>query len=474
MELHLSLAGRLHLGRQIYEQLRGLILEGRLCGGERLPATRSLAQRLGVSRNTVSNAYERLMAEGYLRGRIGDGTYVAEGAPWGRSEAFPRADATEVPAPSARWPAARSAALPYDFLLGVPDVARFPFDVWRRFSNQALRSLAKEMTLYGAPEGLSELREAIAGYIAFTRGVRCRAEDVIVTNGAQQALDLVGRVLIEPGTVIAAEEPGYPPARSLFTALGGRVVGVPVDDDGLMVERLPTQASLAYVTPSHQFPLGVPLSLPRRIALIEWAAAKGAIVIEDDYDSEFRFEGRSLEALQSLDSAGCVVHVGSFSKVLSPALRLGFLIVPPALRESIVAMKRLTDWQSPVHTQMVLAAFIRTGHLSKHIRMMRRIYEQRRHILLDRLAADFHTWLDPAPGVAGLHVAATFKCRVEVGPLVTVARTHGVGVYDLGRFYAESPPTAGLIFGYGGIEEGAIRQGLTRLRELVQQATRTC
>lgn len=471
MELHLSLTERRGLAAQIYAQLRAAVLEGRLRKGERLPATRQLAERLGVSRNTVSDAYDRLLAEGFLRGRIGDGTYVSSDVPTSHSLAATVAKPASAAAraDTSGPPARRNSALPFDFQPGVPDAARFPFDAWRRASNRALRGLAREMVYYGEPEGLPELREAIAAYVGFSRGVKCCADDVIVTSGAQQALDLLGRALIKPGTQVAVEEPGYPPARAIFASHGARVAAVPVDSEGLIVERLPRRAKLVYTTPSHQFPLGTSMSLRRRAALIDWASTRDAVIVEDDYDCEYRFDGRSLEALQSLDTAGRVVYVGTFSKVLLPALRLGFLVAPPAQRERIVAFKRLADWQSHVPGQAALAIFMQDGHLAKHIRRMRRVYEARRKLLLDRLSGEFAGWLDPVPGAAGLHMAAVFKQPVNTQALIDAARMQGVGVYDLVRFYAGPKPQPGLMFGYGDIEETAIAQGLDRLREIMRR-----
>ena len=338
MDVHVTLSGRGDLTAQIYRQLLEAILDGRLRSGERLPPTRELARRLAVSRNTVAVAYDRLVADGFLVGRAGAGTYVSAEPVRGRAApkgvVRPRAVWESIaggPSGTARPGGPNMQA--YDFRVGVPDAELFPLETWRRLVSRELR---RGVGGYGDPSGHEGLREAIARHIGVSRSVRAGADDVLVTNGAQQALDLVGRVLIEPGACVAVEEPGYPPARLLFRSLGARVVGVPVDGEGLDVAAIPGAARLVYVTPSHQFPLGTPMSLARRAALLAWAERRNAVVIEDDYDSEFRFGDRPLEPLQSLDRAGRVIYVGSFSKTLLPMLRLGFLVAPaslgPALR----------------------------------------------------------------------------------------------------------------------------------------------
>jgi len=470
MDVHVSLAGRGDLAVRIYRQLFDAIVDGRLRPGERLPPTRELARRLDVSRNTVAVAYERLAAEGVLTGRVGAGTFVGR-------EPVPRAQPRHAPSGAVRprrlWasipaPAELTTAAPtYDFRVGVPDARLFPLDTWRRLVARDLRPAAVRSASYGEPAGHAGLRAAIARHIGVSRSVQAAADDVLVTQGAQQALDLVGRVLIEPGSCVAVEEPGYPPARHLFHSLGARVVGVPVDAEGVDVTAIPRAARLLYVTPSHQFPLGTPMSLQRRLAVLAWAERRDALVVEDDYDSEFRFEGRPLEPLQSLDRAGRVVYVGSFSKVLLPMLRLGFLVAPASLRPALRRAKQLTDWHGEVPTQAALARFIDEGLLARHVRRSTREYAARRERIAAALGRAFTTWLEPIPSAAGLHLTAraVAGARVDVDEVVRRALASGVAVYPLSHFCGEAPAQAGLVIGYGAITTAGIDEGLKRLLE---------
>jgi GntR family transcriptional regulator/MocR family aminotransferase len=457
---HVSLAGPGDRATRIYRQLLDAILDGRLRPGERLPPTREFARRLGVARNTVSVAYERLTAEGFLVARVGSGTYVAATPVTG---ARPRGAPEGGVRPRARWsslpPEEPDRPMRYDFRIGVPDGALFPLATWRRLVAAELRLPA--VSGYGEAAGHAGLREAIARHVGVSRSVLAGAEDVIVTQGAQQALDLIGRVLIEPGDVVAVEEPGYPPARWLFASLGARVVGVPVDDEGLDVSALPAEARLVYVTPSHQFPLGTPMSLARRGALLDWAARCDAVIVEDDYDSEFRFSDRPLEPLYGLDRTGRVGYVGTFSKTLLPGLRLGFLVAPVSLGPALRTAKRLTDRQGDHTVQAALAHFIDSGELSRHIRKATRVYAARHEQITEALHGDLAAWLDPVPSAAGLHVCALL--RTKASPVVDRARALGVAVASLASYYASGPPRAGLVLGYGAIPTEHVAEGMRRL-----------
>ncbi|MFI6534657.1 PLP-dependent aminotransferase family protein [Nonomuraea sp. NPDC050547] len=458
MDFHVSLEGRGDLAARIYRQLLDAILDGRLRPGERLPPTRELAARLDVSRNTVAVAYDRLVADGFLAGRAGAGTFVT-GEPV-RGRAAPRG----VVRPRALWRDAAEPLMPprgrahHDFTVGLPDPKLFPIASWRRL-------LARELRVSSAgyldPAGDGSLKEAIARHVGISRSVRAGADDVIVTQGAQQALDLIGRVLIEPGACVAVEEPGYPPARRLFRSLGARVAGVPVDEEGLDVAALPKAARLVYVTPSHQFPLGVPMSLARRTALLEWARHRDAVIIEDDYDSEFRFGERPLEPLQSLDGAGRVVYVGSFSKTLLPTLRLGFLVAPASLRTALRAAKQLTDWHGDPFAQAALARFIDEGLLARHIRKATKEYAARHAQITALLAADARFQL--VPSAAGLHVCARLDPTLEVRPAPSLA------VESLASYYAEGAPGHGVVLGYGGISRTAIPEGVRLLTTVLKR-----
>ncbi|AMM26379.1 MocR-like pyridoxine biosynthesis transcription factor PdxR [Variovorax sp. PAMC 28711] len=475
MELHVVIEGGKDLTGQLVRQLGDAIRAGRLATGEKLPPSRLLAEQLGLSRKTVSEAYARLTWDKLLTGKVGSGTFVADGVQ--RAQAVPAGRALAGAAVAARWrdmptplrhPAPAGSAR-YEYIGGAPDRQLYPHADWRRCVTQALRQGARSRGLYGDAEGLRELRDAIARHAAFARGVRCSALDVVVTNGAQQALDLVARVLVEPGCTVAVEEPGYPPARHLFSAQGARVVGVPVDSEGIVVDDIPDGTRLIYVTPAHQFPLGMPMSVARREALLARAQALGAIVIEDDYDSEFRYEGRPTDSLQSMDRHGNVAFVGTFSKTLSPELRMGYLIAAPAVREAVATAKHLTDWHSPVPAQWALAKFIEEGGLQKHIRRCHARYAERRARLMQRFANDLAPWFELVPAAAGFHMAALCRRPIDLGVLITLARRVDVGLYRLDGFYASSPPQAGLLMGYGAIDAADIDPSLDRVRDVLIQ-----
>ncbi|MDP9847473.1 PLP-dependent aminotransferase family protein [Streptosporangium lutulentum] len=480
MDFHVSLTGRGDLTARIYRQLLEAILDGRLRPGERLPPTRELAQRLDVSRTTVTVAYERLTAEGFLVGQVGAGTFVGteplnrtrpRKAPTG-SGVRPRRLWRSIAAEPRLEPDSPGPGPLYDFRVGVPDARLFPLETWRRIVARELRPALMHSVVYNAPSGHPGLRESIARYVGVSRSVRANADDVLVTQGAQQALDVIGRVLIEPGGCVAVEEPGYRPARLLFQSLGARVVGVPVDAEGLDVSALPQHARLVYVTPSHQFPLGTPMSLGRRAALLEWAERRGAVVIEDDYDSEFRFEDRPLEPLQSLDRSGHVVYVGSFSKTMLPMLRLGFLVAPASLQPALRSAKQLTDWYSELPTQAALARFIDEGLLARHIRKATREYATRHERILTTLHRDFADWLEPVPSAAGLHLCARLApgAEVDLDRVTAHAMEAGVMVENLATFCGEAPAQRGIVIGYGAIPPEMIEPGLRRLAESFRAA----
>ncbi len=467
MDLHIHLEGRSDLARQIYEQLRDAILSGRLRRGDRLPPTRQLALRLDVSRNTVSLAYEWLTSEGFLTGHKGAGSFVDRdsiarslraraGVAIRHREIW---DSIDAPAP-------REQTARYDFSVGMPDAALFPFDTWRRLLSRQIRpSLLKAD--YGDPAGHPKLRAAIARYVAVNRGVIAGADDVLITNGAQQAFDLIARVLIVPGTRVVVEEPGYPPPRLLFESLGARVTAVLVDASGLDVEELPDDTRLVYVTPSHQFPLGMPMSHARREALLQWAERRNAILVEDDYDSEFRFGGRPLETLQAIDRGGRVIHVGSFSKSLLPALRLGFVIAPASLQAPLRAASYVAGWYAQWPAQAALASLIDEGLLARHVRKMRRTYADRHDRILRTLTANFGKWLVPVPSVTGMHLAATLRSRsVRLEhEIAKRALAEGIAFDRLSNYCTSDHPRAGVVLGYGAIAASKIDEGLQRLHE---------
>ena len=313
------------------------------------------------------------------------------------------------------------------------------------------------------------LRGEIAKHVSYTRAVSCEAEDVVVTAGAQQAFDLLARVLVTPGrTTVAVEDPGYAPLRASFLAAGAKVRTVPVDAEGLAVDHVPPQTQVICVTPSHQFPLGSAMSARRRGELLDFAQARRAVVIEDDYDGEFRFGGRALDALQTLDRDAAVFYVGTFSKSLYPSLRLGFVVAPAWAHEALIAAKQAADWHCPVVEQDTLAAFIGEGHLARHVRKMRQIYAGRRERLIEGLRSGCAEWLDPIPSAAGLHIAAVFKAPIDDAAVAAEARKLGVRVHALSAHYVRRPVQRGLLFGYGAIVEKDIAEGLSRLRRALR------
>ncbi|WP_410620222.1 PLP-dependent aminotransferase family protein [Amycolatopsis sp. cmx-8-4] len=469
MDVHIDLTGTRGHRDAIYRQLRAAILEGRIRPGEALPPTRELAQRLAVSRTTVSAAYDRLTAEGFLAGRVGSGTFVtaspaARPEPSHVSGVRPLPEWDAVPSP----PAPFAPAPEFDFRPGVPDLTRFPFVTWRRLVTQRLRAGQADLMTYGDPQGHAGLRAEIARHAGVSRDVRASAGQVVVTAGAQQTTDLVARVLLRPGDLAAVEDPGYPPPRLVLESRGVRVAPVPVDDSGIVVAAIPAGTRLVYVTPSHQYPLGLSMSLDRRLELLDWAERHDAVLVEDDYDTEFRYTGRPLEPLHSLDSRGRVVYVGSFSKVLSPALRLGFLIAPPALVPALVKARYLTDWHAPNVEQAALAAFMAEGGFARHVRRMRKVYRDRHELLSRLLVRDFADVLTPLPSTAGLHLSAASV--FDTRSWVRRARHHGVRLYSLGDF-GVGERRHGLVFGYGAVAAERLEPGLARLRSLAEGGT---
>jgi GntR family transcriptional regulator/MocR family aminotransferase len=354
------------------------------------------------------------------------------------------------------------------FQLGVPDLASFPFTVWQRLAGRVARRQYAGHHLEFDPQGLYALREAIAQHASYARAVACGPNDIVVTSGAQQAFDLLAKVLSTgAGATVAVENPGYPALRAAFEGNGASIVAVPVDDEGLIVERLPQRTRVVCVTPSHQFPLGSVLSARRRIALLDFCRRRGCVVIEDDYDGEFRFSQRPLDALQTLDQSQSVFYVGTFSKCLSPDLRLAYIAAPPWARAALVAAKRAADGWCGVGAQATLALLIREGHLRRHIRKMQRVYAERRRVLLRGMHRDLGRWLEPLPSLAGLHVTAQLRRAGSETALVQRAREAGVGVHALRPFYHGTHAKQGLVFGYGNIGATAIAEGLEILSKVL-------
>lgn len=464
--------------RDLYGQLRDAILEGRLAPGLQLPSTRSLAERLRVSRNSATWVYDLLVGEGYLESRTGAGTFVADSlrrprplaaAPSAASRRIQPAWRDALPAPP-RY----ARPLPYDLRLGVPDVSQFPVDVWSRLSRRAARSLFRGPATYGDPAGLPALREAIAGHVSHSRAVACTAEDIIVTAGAQQAFDLLARVLVTPGrTTVAVERPGYPKLYRALGAAGARLHPTPVDAEGLAVDRLPPRAAVVCVTPSHQFPLGLAMTAQRRQDLLDFASRRNALVIEDDYDGEFRYGGRPLDALKTLDREERVFYVGTFSKSLFPSLRLGFIVAPRWAAAALSAARQLADSHGPLLSQQTLAWFIAEGHLARHIRRVGRLYGERRAALLDAVERHAEDVLRPVPASAGLHFSALLRRPVDPDAAAAKALAAGIGIEPLGRNAGCRPGECALAFGYGLLQAPRAAQAIARIATLLRTMDRT-
>jgi GntR family transcriptional regulator/MocR family aminotransferase len=462
------------LARQLYQALRERILDGRLAGRTRLPASRDLAELLGVSRNTVTRAFDQLYAEGYVEGRVGDGTYVADLA----SERPAAQSLAGGPAPSAalqrlqqhHLPPPLSGA-PRAFRIGVPAFDLFPFEVWARLQARFWRKPSAARLGYGDPAGDATLRELVAAYLRSSRGLNCDPAQIVITCGAQQAISLCAQLLVQPGERVVVENPGYRAAGHAFAVAGAELCGVPVDGDGLDTAALAAveDCRLVYVTPSHQYPTGVTLSLARRLELLEWAERRDGWIIEDDYDGEYRYSGVPLAPLAALDRQGRVLYVGTFCKIAFPALRLGYLVLPPALTEAFARRRAVDMRHSEIGTQAVMAEFIAAGHFQRHVRRMRQAARARLEALL-------RDWPAAIPGCAalpkveaGLHLCARLDSLARERELLAAARAAGVemnGLSDYWLPHSREPEDAraGLVLGFAAVPEAQIAEAIVTLR----------
>ena len=474
------------LFHQVYLRIRELILDGTLPRGARLPSTRALATDLGLSRNTVLVAVDQLAAEGYVNSRVGDGTYVAVQVPEDQESplwpATALAPPQEVPAPrlSRRGeriratPIGRDSSAVEPFAVGLPALDEFPWPIWHRLWMRRSRDLDRGHLCYGDPAGYWPLRQAIATYLSAGRGVSCSADQVIVVSSSQQAIDVASRVLIDPGDAVWLEDPGYLGARGALAAAGAEIVPVPVDDEGLVVARgraLSPAARLAAVTPSHQYPLGATLSLARRLELLEWAREQEAWILEDDYDSEFRYGGAPLAALQGLDRCARVIYVGTFTKVVFPSLRLAYLVAPRGLVDTLVAARAFVDRHSPTLPQVVLADFISGGHFTAHIRRMRALYRSRRRFLVSALESRLGDMLQVKSHPAGMHLVAELPDGVDDVCLARRATEQGLAVSALSRYYLGEDRRRGLLLGYSAVSSAAIQGAVDRLAEVIESGS---
>lgn len=468
------------LSRALYEEIRASIADGTFAAGTAMPSTRALAAERGLSRATVTLVYEQLSADGFIETRPGAASRVAAGAAPARPAARARNAARNQHggrlsaigrrvAAMGLVDAGATAAREIDFVYGPIAGSDFPTLTWMKAIRAVERQRSRRLE-YEDPRGNLELRKALQAHLSRTRGLSCSVDQIMIVNGSQQALDLCARLLIDPGDGVVIENPGYRMAHHAFEAYGAELICVGVDAHGLKTDQLAGlgSAQMAYVTPTHQFPLGSFLPIARRRALLAWAAERDAWILEDDYDSEYRYSVRPEATLQSLDTRGCVIHVGTFSKTLSPQLRLGYMVLPPSLVDTFAAAKRLADRHTATGVQRALAVLLEDGSYGRHVRRIRRLQQGRQRALVEALAAHLGDRVEVQGAASGLHLVAWFPdvpARAEPA-LVQAARRRGVRVYPIGPLYhPDKPPKrpAGLVMGYALLELAAIDEGVRRL-----------
>jgi GntR family transcriptional regulator/MocR family aminotransferase len=464
------------LHRQLYDHLRREILAGRLPSGQRLPPTRSFADQLGVSRNTVVSAFDQLLAEGYVEGRVGSGTYVAASIP---DDVLEVASTRRAPQAGGRVRGlskrgCRLAGLSLDtgvrdalpFRTAVPDLVHLPLSAWAKIARRLLRRPPTDLLTYGDARGYEPLRRALAAHVAATRGVVCSPDQVLIVSGSQQGLALIANVLLDPGDSAWIEDPGYVGSRATLTTAGIEPLPVPVDDEGLDVDWARghhPEARLTYVTPSHQFPTGVIMSLARRLRLLDWAQRTDAWIVEDDYDGEYRYGGMPLESLQGLDRGQRVLYLGTLSKVLFPSLRLGYLVVPRDLVDAFCAAKVLADRHPPSLDQAILADFIDEGHLGRHIRRMRALYRARQEALLSALGQHLDGLLEASVTDTGMHLVAWLPPEVDDRAATAAAAARGLVAPAISAYSLAHAPRGGLVLGFAAFDGSQIEAGTRRL-----------
>jgi len=476
----------LPLHRQLYEELRGAILSGRLKAGTRLPATREFARELGLSRNTVMCAYEQLFAEGYVEGVVGSGTFVARALPEEMLEArtiTPRVE-NQISRRSPLSKRGRKLAAilpdigervfgnPMPFRCATPDFTSFPFEIWARLLARHSRYPSPDLLGYVYPAGYPRLREAIAAYLRSSRAVKCEAEQVIIVPGSQVALDIAIQMLLDPGDTALIEDPGFFGVRGVFARAGVRLVPAPVDEEGLSVSAVRKTrdgARMVYITPSHQFPLGVTMSLARRLELLEWARQTKAWIIEDDCDGEYRYSGRPIPSLQGLDCDQRVIYTGTFSKVLFPSLRIGYLVAPPDLVDAFVGGRVMTDLVSSTIPQAALADFIEEGHFARHLRRMRKLYAERQAYFVTAAKAELSGLLEIEESEAGMHLIGWLPRGVDDRAVARAAWRHNLITLPLSAFCLKPVARGALVLGYTAFNEREIRYSARRLKTVISE-----
>jgi GntR family transcriptional regulator / MocR family aminotransferase len=461
--------------RWLYACLRSEILCGRLRAGTRLSSTRDLASQYGLARGTIVNAFEQLKSEGYIEGSVGAGTYVSKVLP---------EKLLQVASPQAAKPAVAEKRQPpvseygrraklfggYEnrptraFRANLPALDLFPATLWTKTTLHCLRRISTRQLMGCDPLGYIPLRHAVAEYLSRSRGVRCAPEQVAIVSGVQEALDLTARLLLNPGERVCVENPGYPGSSMVFQAFGAKIFSAGMDSEGIRVRQLPPQGvRLIYVTPGHQFPLGTTMTLARRLQLLEWARNSGAMIFEDDYDSEYRYSGRPIPALQGLDDSGLVLYAGSFSKVLFPALRLGYVVIPSGLLHHFEAIQSLTSRHAPMLEQIVLSDFMTEGHFGRHLRRMRQVYAERLSVLLEEARLKLAGLIKVSSVEAGLQTAGSLCGGIDAESATAAAAKRNVDVTPLGRYSLGGVVPQGLQLGFAALDVKEIRRGVREL-----------
>ena len=469
------------LYEQVYDGFRAAIVARNLRPGERIPSTRALASELRLSRIPVLNAYAQLLAEGYFESRVGAGTFVSSSLPSALTASETPSARSSRLSPTPRPIARRSSLIPrYErpawvgghgaFSVSQPAIEAFPFNVWSSLIARYWRNLHLSALQYGDPMGYRELREALGAYLRAARGVRCEWQQIMIVSGSQQALDISARVLLEVGSPVWVEEPGYWLARHVLVAAGCRLIPVPVDDDGLDVAvgiEQCRKARAVYVAPSHQYPLGATMSASRRFQLLDWAQSSGSWIVEDDYDSEYRYDSKPIASLQGLDRSSRVIYIGTFSKVLFPSLRVGYIVIPSDLVDYFAAVRHAMDVSPPHLYQAVLAAFINEGHFGRHIRRMRVMYSERREALVNCIRKELDSVLQVHGAEAGLHLTVTLPRGYRDRRISGRAALQNLWLWPLSPSYLGTTCRQGLILGFGGTTAKEIPHAVRRLREIL-------
>src|SRR5215471_15212891 len=470
------------LHKQVYEAFCAAIVRRNLRAGQKVPSSRSLAAELKISRIPVLTAYSQLHAEGYFETRSGSGTFVSSSLP----DQWISMERRHAPSPQVRSPrrllSKRSALIPLfkpvpwlnkwgAFIVGQLAFEHFPFQVWSSLVNRHVRNVRVNSLHYGDPMGSESFRAAIAGYLRTARAVNCDASQIMIVSGSQQALDLSARVLFDPGDRVWIEEPGYSLAQRVFAMAGCHLVPVPIDTEGLDVAagiRKSRKARAAFVTPSHQFPLGATMSASRRLQLLDWAHHSNAWIIEDDYDNEYRYESMPIASMQGLDSHSRVIYIGTFSKTLFPSLRLGYIVIPHDLVNRFLAVRQTMDVSPPHLYQNVLEDFIEEGHFARHVRRTRLVYSERRNVLVDAIREELGASVEVLGAEAGMHLVATLAKGLHDRAIAEQAALQDVWLWPLSGCYLEKALRQGFILGFGSTSPREIPKAVTRLRTVIE------